>query len=273
MRAVCVDDDRQSLQNTLSLCRQMPQLEAVEGFTSPRDALAWMESRPVELAILEIGMAEMDGLTLARAIRERSGGTAILFLTAHTQYAADAWAIHPTGYVVKPITAARLREELDYAAQWQERMGRRDKGRRVEVKTFGNFDLFVDGNKVRFSRTKAKELFACLVDRRGIRMTRAEAFHVLWDGEEYSRPKQKILDVIIRNLRATLEENGIGDVLELEQGTLRVVPEKLDCDFYRLLRGEDKARREYQGEYMSAYPWASGTEGYIESRLRNPAAR
>ena len=175
--------------------------------------------------------------------------------------------------MVKPLSAERLAEELAYAAQWQKRMGRPGAEHRVEVKTFGNFDIFVDGSKVRFSRTKAKELLACLVDRRGIRMTRAEAFHVLWDGEEYSRPRQKILDVIIRNLRTTLEEYRIGDVLELEQGTLRIVPEKLDCDYYRLLRGEDDAIREYQGEYMCAYAWASGTEGAIDSRLRNPPAR
>ncbi|MDO4973160.1 MAG: response regulator [Eubacteriales bacterium] len=270
MRAVCVDDDRLSLQNTLGLCRQMPQVQSAEGFTRARDVLKWMESNPVELAILDIHMPEMDGLALARRIREQNPETAILFLSAHPQYAADAWAIHPTGYVLKPLTEARLAEELVYAAQWLSRPGQKPGERRVEVKTFGNFDVFVDGGKVRFSRTKAKELLACLVDRRGIRMTRAEAFHVLWDEEEYSRPKQKILDVIIRNLRATLEENRIGDVLELEQGTLRVVPEKLHCDYYRLLRGEEDAIREYQGEYMSAYTWASGTEGYIESRLRNP---
>ena len=75
--------------------------------------------------------------------------------------------------------------------------------------------------------------------------------------------------MIIRNLRATLEENRIGDVVELEQGTLRVVPEKLDCDYYRLLQGDGDAIREYQGEYMCAYPWASSTEGYIDSRLSN----
>lgn len=269
MRALCVDDDRQSLQNTLSLCSQARLIASVEGFTSPREALKWMESNPVELAILDVNMPEMNGLALAKTIRERSRGTAILFLTAHPQYAADAWAIHPSGYVIKPLTAARLGEELEYAAQWLERMGVRSGGRRVEVKTFGNFDVFVDGSKLRFSRTKAKELLACLIDRRGIRMTRAEAFRILWDGEEYTRPKQKILDVIIRNLRATLEENRIGDVVELEQGTLRVVPEKLDCDYYRLLQGDGDAIREYQGEYMCAYPWASSTEGYIDSRLSN----
>ena len=75
------------------------------------------------------------------------------------------------------------------------------------------------------------------------------------------------LDVIIRSLRATLEENQAGQILQLEQGTLRIVPEELDCDYYRLLKGEGDAIREFQGEYMSAYAWASSTEGYIETRL------
>ena len=57
-----------------------------------------------------------------------------------------------------------------------------------------------------------------------------------------------MLDVIIRSLRATLEENGVGDILQLEQGTLRIVPEALDCDLYRLLRGERETIRAYQGE-------------------------
>ena len=42
-----------------------------------------------------------------------------------------------------------------------------------------------------------------------------------------------------------------------------------DCDLYRLLRGERDTIREYQGEYMSAYAWASATEGRIEAKLRS----
>ncbi len=272
MNVLCVDDERQAMQEVLDLCRASPQITSAEGFTRARDALDWMETHPAELAILDIHMPEMNGLALARAIRERHRETAIVFLTAHAQYAADAWEVHPTGYVLKPLTAARLAEELDYAGQWRSRAQENSGIRRVEVKTFGNFDLIVDGNKVSFARSKAKELLACLVDRRGIRMTRAEIFHMLWGEEEYSRPKQKMLDVIIRSLRATLEENRIGDILQLEQGTLRIVPEELDCDYYRLLDGEHDTIRTYRGEYMSAYAWASGTEGYIETKLRNPSA-
>ena len=269
MQAICVDDERQTLQDMLSLCREMPQIAKADGFLEPREALRWLESHPVDLALLDINMPGMDGFTLARAIRDRCEKTAIVFVTAHPQYAVDAWAIHPTGFVVKPLTKERLREEVEYALSWQS--GKEEKGEapHVEVRTFGNFDLIVDGRKISFPRSKAKELLACLVDRRGIRMTRAEAFHLLWGEEEYSRSRQKMLDVIIRSLRATLEDNGISGILQIEQGAMRVVPEKLDCDLYRLLRGERDTIREYQGEYMSAYPWASATEGRIEAKLRN----
>ena len=268
MNAICVDDDRQTLREILALCREMPQITKVEGFTNPREALNWAESNPVELAVLDINMPGMDGLTLGRLLREQSQRTAILFVTSHSQYAVDAWSLHPTGYVIKPLTGERLLEELDYAAQWRARAAGKAGSARVEVKTFGNFDLIVDGRKINFARSRAKELLACLVDKRGIRMTRAEAFHRLWGEEEYNRSRQKMLDVIIRSLRKTLEDNGVGEILQLEQGTLRIVPEAIDCDLYRLLGGDEDTMREYQGEYMSAYPWSSGTEGRIETSLR-----
>ena len=47
MRVICVDDECQTLQDTLQLCRQMPQISSAEGFTRARDALQWMETHPV----------------------------------------------------------------------------------------------------------------------------------------------------------------------------------------------------------------------------------
>ena len=172
MRAICVDDDRQTLQNILSLCEQLPRITTAQGFTEPEKALAWLRENTVELAILDIHMPELDGFALARAIREINGDTAILFVSAHAQYAADAWQIHPTGFVVKPLTEERLKEEAEYAAQWRQNRTHASSRPRVQVETFGNFDLIVEGQKVSFPRSKAKELLASLVDRRGIRMTR-----------------------------------------------------------------------------------------------------
>ena len=50
----------------------------------------------------------------------------------------------------------------------------------------------------------------------------------------------------------------------MKAGELRINPELLDCDFYRLLVGDTEAINAYRGEYMSTYSWASITEAFIE---------
>ncbi len=272
MKAICVDDEKTALQQTVSLCREMLQLTEVEGFTSPLEALAWMEKHPADFAVLDINMPEMDGITLASNIHRISPETAILFLTAHPQYAVDAWKVHATGYVLKPITRERLSDELNYAAEWRRGRAEKEQIPHIAVQTFGNFDLIVDGKKVNFARSKSKELFAYLVDKKGIRVSRPEAFQKLWPDVEYTRPKQKQLDVIIRSLRTTLNENGIGEILQLEQGMLRIVPQVMDCDMYRLFAGDERYENEYRGEYMTPYTWANLTEGHIDSELRRRRA-
>lgn len=272
MKAVCVDDEKPALEHSVSLCREMLQLTQVEGFTDPREALTWMREHPTDFALLDICMPEMDGITLARGIREISPETAILFVTEHPQYAVEAWEVHATGYISKPLTGERLSDELNYAAEWRrERTGERQVPH-IAVQTFGNFDLIVDGERVCFARAKSKELFAFLVDKKGIRVSRAEVFQRLWPGEEYTRPRQKQLDVIIRSMRATLCEYAISEILQLERGTLRIVPQGIDCDMYRLFAGDVRYENEYQGEYMTPYAWANLTEGYIDSELRRRRA-
>ena len=272
MKAICVDDEKAALQQLVSLCREMLQLSSVEGFDDPKEALERVRERPVDLAILDIGMPDMDGITLARRIRALRPDAAILFVTGHPQYTVDAWSLHATGYVLKPLTRERLSDELNYAAEWRRRVAKEEQIPHIAVQTFGNFDLVVDGKTVNFSRSKSKELFAYLIDKKGIRVSRSEAFGVLWPNGEYSRPKQKQLDVIIRSLRTTLLENGIGEILQLERGMLRIVPQFVDCDAYRLLAGDEHYENEYRGEYMTPYAWAGLTEANIDSELRRRRA-
>ena len=272
MKAICVDDEKAALQQLVSLCREMLQLSSVEGFDDPKEALERVRERPVDLAILDIGMPDMDGITLARRIRALRPDAAILFVTGHPQYTVDAWSLHATGYVLKPLTRERLSDELNYAVEWRRRVAKEEQIPHIAVQTFGNFDLVVDGKTVNFSRSKSKELFAYLIDKKGIRVSRSEAFGVLWPNGEYSRPKQKQLDVIIRSLRATLQENGISEILQLERGMLRIVPQFVDCDAYRLLAGDEHYENEYRGEYMTPYAWAELTEANIDSELRRRRA-
>ena len=263
MNILCVDDEVLLLNLTVSLCKELPDVTEVTGFWQPQEALAWAKDHAPDVALLDIDMPGMSGLELAKGLKEAHPDTAVIFLTGYAQYAVDAFAMHASGYLLKPVDKARLAEEVAFAAGGKP-VGEVPAGKPVQVRTFGAFEVLKDGRPVTFGRSKAKELFAYLVDRQGGSVTRAEAFSVMWEDGFYDRSMQKQLDVIIRSLRQSLEENGISAICEMNRGGLRAVPEAFDCDLYRFLAGDVAAVNAYRGEYMSAYSWASFTEGYLD---------
>lgn len=259
MNAICVDDEAHVLKHTVSSCQKIRLLSDVRGFTQPLEALDWIMAHPVDLALLDIDMPNMSGLELAKRINEAKPGIAIIFITAFSQYALDAYAVHPSSYLLKPFDQARLTKEVEYALSIRDAK----KSSRITVQTFGSFEILVDGKTMDFRRSKAKELLAYLVDRRGAGVTRQDVFLTLWEDREYDVSMQKQMDVIVRSLRETLQNYGIGELFEMKNRSLRIVPEMIDCDLYRFLEGDEDAISSYYGEYMSPFAWANDTEAQL----------
>ena len=84
MKVICVDDEKLIMEDTVSMCRELPQISEVKGFSRPGEALTWLEHNPVDLALLDIDMPGMNGLELAAAIKTIWPGTAIIFLTGYS---------------------------------------------------------------------------------------------------------------------------------------------------------------------------------------------
>jgi two-component SAPR family response regulator len=255
MKAICVDDEARTLQYTVDQCRKLAQMDSVEGFTEALAALEWLKNNSVDIAFLDIDMPDMDGITLAARIKEIHPNTAIVFVTAYKQFAYDAMSVRPSGYLLKPLTPEALLEEVVYAMT-KVLYKPMNKGNRIVVRTFGSFDVFIDGELLAFSRSKSKEVLAFLVDQQGRGVRRSEIYEALWEDEEYGHRQQKYLDVIIRSLRETLKQAGISQILEMKRGLLRVLPGTFDCDLYRFVQGDPVAVRAYKGKYMVGYSWA-----------------
>lgn len=252
MRVLCVDDALPIMEDTVAMCRQLPQVAEITGFTRPKEALEWLRTHPIDLALLDIDMPEINGLMLAEQLKRRYPDAVIIFLTAFPQYAVQAFKLRATGYLLKPVSLEDLKEEVDYA---RSREPERPSGH-IVVQTFGNFEILVDGETLVFHRSKAKELLAYLIDRNGRGVNRPGIYAALWEEGLYDYAKQKYLDVIIRSLRETLREAGIEEILEIKGGFLRVRTELLNCDLYRFLKNDPEAVNAYRGEYMEEYPWA-----------------
>lgn len=278
-RIICVDDEELILNLTVKMCKSISGVDEVKGFSDTNEALLYISENPVDVALLDIDMPGMNGISMAIEIKNRRPDTAIIFLTGYSEYAVEAFRIHASGYLLKPVSKDKLEKEVEYALSRRMQRGKlseievsqsgEKKDSAVYVKTFGEFDVLVDGKVVNFKRAKSKELLAYLVDREGGGVTRAAAFAVLWEGEVYDRNKQKQVDVIVRSLRETLKEYRISEILSIEKGLLRVVPEKFECDLYRFISGDAEVINHYRGEYMNQYYWADITEAYITQQINN----
>ena len=252
MTILCVEDALPILEDTEAMCQRLSPVPSVQGFTRPREALAWLEKNPADVALLDIDLPEMSGLMLAEKIKRLRPEIAIIFLTAFPQYAVQAFKLRASGYLLKPVSMEDLRQEVAYALS---RRPERPEGH-IAVQTFGDFEIFVDGETLAFERAKSKELLAYLVDRGGQGVTRADIFAALFEDELYDRSHQKYLDVIMRSLRKTLRQAGIEEILEVKSGFVRIRPEMLNCDLYRFLKKDPVAVNAYRGEYMRSYEWA-----------------
>jgi len=259
MKVICVDDERLLAEHVAKLCRELPGVEEAQAFSHPTRALEWLESHSADLALLDIDMPGMNGMELAAHIKARYPKTAIIFLTGYSRYAVDAFRLRVSGYLLKPVDPGQLAEEVEYAFAGRQNTQRAH----IEARTFGNFDLLVDGKPVPFKQAKCKELLAYLIDRRGSGVSRAEAFAILWEDRPYDRPMQKQFDVIIRSLRDSLREAGAEYIFEMKSGMLRIVPEKISCDLFRFCSGDVNAFNAYAGEYMNGYAWATMTESFM----------
>ena len=265
MKILCVDDEKLILQLVTRLCEELPQVSEVVSFSRSPEALEYLKNNSADLALLDIEMPKMNGITLAVKIKQLRPDTAVVFLTGYSNYALKAFQIHANGYIMKPIEKEKLVAEIDHALSLKGRTSYPH----IFAKTFGEFELLIDGKPMHFARSKAKELLAYLIDKQGAGVKRKAAFAALYEDAPYERKQQKSFNVIVHSLKTTLAHNGIGEIFEMNSGEMRINPDLLECDLYRLLAGDVQALNAYRGEYMSAYYWASLTEGFVDKSLKN----
>ena len=129
----------------------------------------------------------------------------------------------------------------------------------IYIRTFGYFDVFIDGKPIAFRHEKSKELFALLVDRRGGFVSSSDAIGFLWEDEPVTPVTLARYRKVALRLRNQLEEYGIADVIEAVDGKRRIIPERIRCDLYDYLSRDAQFASLFNGSYLSNYSWAEIT--------------
>lgn len=259
MRILIVDSNAESLQKLEQIvCSAFP--NAVVDIENDEEEACYLVERKEYSAVLtETKRIDFNGLRFARSVHDRSPQTRVIFVTNDPSFAVPAFKTRAVGYLLAPLTKEAILEEFIDLGFFG------DESHKIEVKTFGNFEMFCDGEIIRFGRAKSKELLAYLIDKNGTTATGSELIVNLWEDKDVDRTTRSMLHNLVADIKKTLLSYGISDVFETKRNAFRIKKEKFICDYFDLLDGKEDAVRKFKGEYMSAYSWAEFTIGRLEA--------
>ena len=246
MKILLVDDEQLQLLRLENCCKAvLPDGEFLV-YTNPIDAYEKTQGQKIDLAFLDIEMPMINGIQLAKKLKKNDPTITIIFVTAHNKYALDAFKVHAFGYVTKPVSENKIKEEIEVLGTSIELKPTK----KIQVKCFGNFEVFSNGKPLKFCYKKSKEVFAYLVDREGAAVNINELNAILWEEDH-----QSYLRNIIADVQATLKSVGASDVFIKRRNECFIDVDKVDCDAYEYKKGNPTAVRMYRGEYMIQYSW------------------
>lgn len=250
MKTILVDDMLLDLQLFELKCADMPDFEIVGKFTDPDQAIAYAAGHVVDFALLDIDMPGMNGMELAQRLRQIRGDIIIVFATAHPKFAVDALRMKADYMIFKPFDREDIADVMERA-----KLLRRRQSKRFFFRTFGSFDMLVDGEPVRFRSAKAKELMALCLYRQGCPVSIHEIVECLW-GEEAARADSTGYRRTIKELTDTLRDCAAEELILRARGSLQLRLELVDSDYQRFLEGDEDAICHFQGDFLRQYSWA-----------------
>ncbi|WP_244150666.1 LytR/AlgR family response regulator transcription factor [Exiguobacterium profundum] len=147
MRTILIEDEHHILGMMERIVKEEPSLEWIGSFQSPVQALTFIQEHPVDLVFLDIEMPEMTGLELATYLPER---TQVVFTTAHQQYAVEAFNLHATHYLLKPITEQMIHNVIPRIIQRYEAIQQKNLNQSCRIQFLDRFSVRTqDGNLVK----------------------------------------------------------------------------------------------------------------------------
>jgi len=259
MKILALDDSETALRLlTEAITAALPKAE-VFAFVKPSELLEFTKDTVCEIAFLDIEVWGTSGLAVAKKLKDSNHKINIIFVTAYSEYASQAFELYPSGYVLKPVTKEAIKREIENLRH----PVNTKYDARIYVQTFGNFEIFSYGIPLKFNYSKTKELIAYLVDRNGATVSVNELCAVLWENKQDTSNLRAYLRKLTSDLYSTLKEIDAEDIIIKKRGSISILPQKLVCDSYGFIKGDPGCVNAYSGEYMMQYSWAETTTGFL----------
>ena len=114
INCIIVDDTPLAVEKLEGFIRQLPVLNLLRSFNSGIEAIAFLQSNPVDLVFLDIQMEQFTGLQFLEALQNRPK---IVIVSAYSQYAVQGFDYAVSDYLLKPYSFERFLRSVDKVQQ------------------------------------------------------------------------------------------------------------------------------------------------------------
>lgn len=215
MKVLLIDDERLALANMQRMLGEYADIDIVGSFTSSVEAVDALNKLQPDVIFLDIHMPQMNGLQAAVKISEIWPKVELVFITAHNDYALDAFDRHALDYIMKPLNRERLRKTIErlrriHKPSLSEKQQQTADG--IVVHCMKTLQIQLPGKKpesLKWRTAKVKELFAYLFQHQGQAVSKNNLLELLWPEVE-ERKGITNLQTSIYRIRKMWEEIGEG---------------------------------------------------------------
>lgn len=116
IKTLVADDEKYSREEVKFLLQEHPSIQITGEAATGQEALSKIIADEPDLLLLDIDMPEMTGTELAVILKKMKNPPLIIFTTAYSEYAVEAFKVQAAGYLLKPIDETELTEAVAHAA-------------------------------------------------------------------------------------------------------------------------------------------------------------
>lgn len=248
MRVIIVDDEIYAIRVLSELLKKYEGINVVNTYIDAIDAINNLEHDKPDAVFLDIHLGVYSGIDLANRFFNYDPDIEIVFVTAFSEYALQAFELNAQDYLLKPITQRRLDKTIA-------RIAKNNKGNvnnDYSIRAFGRFELVSSaGESIMWRTRKTKELFAYLWFHRNKETSKNKIMDDIFYEKKFSS-SQSLLHTSIYYIRKTLADFNIPSELTYANSTYKLHLE-IESDYDRIYFNNLvlKKLKEYTNKYSS----------------------
>ena len=221
-------------------------------FSDHIECITFLKYHRADMLFVAVDDVNIDFVKIIEESRRQNCFPLICLTGRNAEDSMNVFRYNCDRFLQKPYSVKNVELCLDYF----DNIGFRHTS--VVVRTFGRFEVFVNGLPVIFHNAKAKELLALCVDRLGA-ISCVEAVDKLWPSRTFDERTKRLYRKAVNSIHETLERYNIPEIFQSYRGGCTINKEMFKCDYYSFIEDPKGNLLTLSGEYMSDYDWGEHT--------------